>query len=369
MKVGILTFHYAHNYGAMLQAYALSTVLQKQGFESELIDYRNRYIYDVYEKFSFYGLLNFYIRNGENVFIAFLKSIKNYHKKRNKDAKWYKFENFLSNYINKSDRVYNAESINMLGYDAVLMGSDQIWNESLTGGWDPLYFGKGLKDSIKKMSYAASTGHSEMPEEKWKIFVEYIKCIDKISVRENGFSIFLWNHKIANSIVADPIFLLNKTDWNRIAKYPKQSDYVLTYSFSESPVFFENAYRISQKLNKQLICILYKQINLPKDVVQIYDCSPQELLGFFQNSSLVITNSFHGTAFSILYNKQFLCVAPKKRRERVDSLIEKFGLQQQMVEDNQSITIVPSIDYDEVNNIINKYRIDSLNFLMSNLKD
>jgi hypothetical protein len=368
MKIGILTFHFAHNYGAMLQSYALSTVLRMHGYDAEIIDYRVSYIYDIYERFSFKGLYDFYLRHGENKLIATLKSIKNYRKKRHKDQKWYKFENFLTNILVKSIRIYTIDTINKMSYDVLFFGSDQIWNDSLTGNLDPCYFGVGLKKSIKKISYAASTGHNTISVDKWNVFSEYIKNLDIISVREEGFSEYLSQHLVSNCLVADPIFLLNESDWDEIAIVPNQNDYILTYSFSEGPLFFENAYRFSKKLQKGLVCITYKKMDLPSDVIQINNCGPQEFLGFFKNSDIVLTNSFHGTAFSILYNKQFVCVAPQKRRERVESLVKRFGLVDCLIEENDVFDDIPTIDYHSVNLILSQYRKNSLNFIFNSLE-
>lgn len=367
MKIGTLTFHYAHNYGAMLQAYALVKKLIMMGYDAKIIDYRLPYIYNSHEKFSFLRFVNFYEQCGNNKIVAFLKAIKNWRKNFSKTPKWYRFEDFLNNTLPKTERLFNIESINNLGLDVVICGSDQIWNDTLTGSLVSLYFGDGLNKSIKKISYAASNGHNFIPDKCWDAFVKYESNLSACSVREKGLSKFLLCRGIANIQVLDPIFLLDRKEWNKIAMQPKEKDYVLTYSFDESPDFFNTAEAIARRLKKKLIVFCFDKKNLPENIHQYYIGGPKEFLGYFNNASFVVTNSFHGTAFSILYKKQFVCMPPRLRPERLESVLDLFHLNDRMLKTGDEIKHLSDINFERVDRILAEKRQLASNYLLKNL--
>ena len=367
MKIGILTFHFAHNYGAMLQAYALSTKLRSLNYDAEIIDFRLKHIYDNYEKKGFLKLISYYKDLGNSTLLAIAKTIKNYPHFRFRNKKWKRFDSFLNFVLPKSEQIYNYDEINKMGYSHIILGSDQIWNDTLTHGLSSYYFGVGLNG--KKIAYAVSNGHDAVPERIWSIFEEYVKSVQSISVREEGFSTFLNKKKEKNIRVLDPIFLLNRMEWAKITVIPKETDYILSYSFNESPHYFEKIEKVAKIMQKQLICLNFKKNRLPHYIKQYSQNGPREFLGFFNNASFVITNSFHGTAFSILYGKQFIVIPPIKRRERVDSLLNLFNLKSQLIEDDQEIDVIPIVEYNKVNKIISSEKEKSLDFLLSNLNN
>lgn len=367
MKIGILTFHFAHNYGAMLQAYALSVKLKMLKYDAEIIDFRLKYIYDNYEKKSFIKLISYYKNFGNSILLSILKAIKNYPHFRFRDKKWNRFDSFLNSVLPKSKQIYNYDEINKMGYSHIILGSDQIWNDSLTHGLSSYYFGVGLNS--KKIAYAASNGHDVIPERIWSIFEKYVKSIQCISVREEGLSSFLTKKGVKNIRVLDPIFLLDRVEWNKIAVIPKETDYILSYSFNESPHYFEKIEKVAKSMRKQLICLNFKQKHLSHYIKQYSENGPREFLGFFNNASFVITNSFHGTAFSILFGKQFIVIPPIKRRERVDSLLSLLNLRCQLFEDEQEIDTIPIVEYNKVNEFILRERNKSLDYLLSNLNN
>lgn len=270
--------------------------------------------------------------------------------------------------MKKSYRVYNCSEINNLHYDAIICGSDQIWNETLTGGLFSLYFGEGIICS-RKISYAASNGHNKVLDKIWNDFYRNIKAMDAISIREKGLSLFLKDRGIENTLVLDPIFFLNKEEWGKIAILPKDRDYVLTYSFAETPHFFEKAVEIAKRLHKPLICFSFRKKKISHSAIQVYNKGPREFLGYFNNACYIVTNSFHGTAFSILYQKQFIVIPPMKRRERIDNILDICGINNAVVEDNDSVKCLPVVNYNKVNTILSMQKKQSLNFLLSNLED
>lgn len=364
MKIGILTFHYAHNYGAMLQAYALCTKLKKFGHNAEIVDYRLPYIYRNHERL---GLRAFYKQrySSENCILGALKTLKNFPRYFFRPTKWYKFEFFLNNILPKSVRLSSAEGINKQGYDVIICGSDQIWNTRLTGELIPLYFCDGLY-APKKITYAASNGNEYIEPKFILDFARLFKNLDYVSIREKGLSDFLNNNGFKNTCVLDPVFLLSKEEWQKVAEKPIESNYLLTYSFDESPGFFEFAYNVANKLGKKMIVYSFeKKLNLQDDIKQFYIGGPKEFLGYLMNADFIITNSFHGTAFSIIFRKQFYSIPPKHGRERIDSLLCTFGLQSRLVESDNDINITPLV-YSE--DLISKQINNSESFIKTVLK-
>ena len=340
MKIGVLTFHFAHNCGAMLQAYALSCYLKKIGHDAELIDYRPSYMYDSIKRYS---LKDYITKQCESYGWGYgiLRTLRYYYSHYKKTCSWNCFEFFLNNYINKSPYVNNASEINKLDYDIVICGSDQIWNSKITGGIVPIYYCDGLSDSVKKITYAASCGSDIIDEKQKSYVIKLLDNFDYISVREKGFSETLWKLGIKNQLVIDPVFLLREKDWDIIVKKPNIHNYVLAFSFRESPHFFEKSYAIAKQKNMVLVYFSFnKQKNLPKDVIQFTDGGPQDFIGFIKYANVVITNSFHATAFSILFKKEFYCIPPESGRERTDSLLYALKLQNRIVEDDEEIRII-----------------------------
>lgn len=370
MKIGILTFHCAHNYGAMLQAYALQTALANRGYDAEVVDYRLPKLYDYLEKFSLIGYYNHYRRKKQNPIISLLKVIKNYRKNQKKSVQWNRFEFFLDKYIRKSSRIYEEQDIQKNEYDVIICGSDQIWNPELTGGICEAYFGKGFKTTVKKIAYAGSNGSDCIAESDWQIFKPLFQNFNYLSVREQGLSAFLKLNGVPNEVVLDPVFLLEKKNWESISVNSPFDDYVFTYSFWEPDYFFDVALSLSKKMRKKLIVFSYSKNDcLPNDVVQIIDGGPLELLGYIKKASFVVSNSFHGIALSIIMEKQFVCVPPRKHRERIDSIMSIAGIADFIVERSSDISTLNSINYEMVNQKVDCARKKSIAFIQKSLSN
>lgn len=370
MKIGILTFHFTHNFGAMLQAYALCTRLSKVGYNVSVIDYRLPYIYDYFERLSFSEYKNTYYAAQNNPIVAFFKTLLRYPAYRKRNVRWCRFEKFLAKNIATTQRVRALSEINALSLDAVICGSDQIWNTRLTGDFVSLYFCEGINEGVKKLAYAASNGEDSIPADEWDSFKKLYKNFNAVSIRESGLSVSLSKKGLKNVLVLDPVFLLDKTDWVKIAICPKEKNYVVTYSFSESDNFFEFAESVANKINKQLIVLAGSKKNIPDYVKQVLDCGPREFIGYLLNADFVVTNSFHGTAFSILLNKQFYTIIPQKGVERISSLLQKVGLENRLfTTERQAPYEILHIDFDNANTIITQEVGSSLNFLITNLNN
>ena len=367
MKVGILTFHFAHNYGAMLQAYALETFLNNIKCHTEIIDYRLPSIYRCHERLNFRQLYLRY-RQESNVILSVLRTIKNYVKHRHRNLAWFRFDSFLNDVLIKSSRVFSIDEINKLSYDVIICGSDQIWNSSITKGLIPLYFCEGIKGKVKKIAYAASNGDCQIKISEWEQFSKLVRNFDAISIREDSLSSWLNSKGVYNLKVLDPIFLLDKEEWKKLCSDVQYTNYLLTYSFDENPSFFEKVRNLSKKLELKIICFLYKEHdNFDDDFIQVSDGGPREFLSLFNQASLVVTNSFHGTAFSILFQKQFYCDEPRNGKERIISLLQTLGLEKRLC--TGELVDEGKIDYSIVNHRVQELRNRSIDFLTSSIRD
>ena len=356
MNIGILTFHYAHNYGAMLQAYALLTLLREWGHDARLIDYRSPFIDYIYQKYSFRQLYSmFYQYNGPAV--SLIRALAKYRGQDRKisSERWRRFETFSTEYLPKTERVTDIASSHITdGMDAIICGSDQIWNKRIAKKSMPVFFCNGFGNSCRKIAYAASAGDGSIAAKDTAGFVRLCSNMDSISVREEALAGFLRTNGIECSVVLDPVFMIGKDGWSRIAIMPEKQGYILTYSFGLPEVYFQMAREKAAQTGREVV-------TLPSD------CGPREFLGYFLNASLIVTNSFHGTAFSILLGKQFLTFLPRYGVERITSLLTTTGLCGRVITPDSDPGAIPDTDFTYAASRIEEMRTASVNFLQTAL--
>ena len=299
MKIGILTFHRAHNYGAMLQAYALSEYLKNRGHQAEIIDYQPSSIVGVHKIIPWKRISKAGIKGKVKLI---LNVIFTYSKRK---KRWNSFNSFI-NYLPLSEEKYEKNIKTTLAYDAIFFGSDQIWNPKITHGLDKTYTSQFPKGNCKFISYAASSEYSTFLYNFKNEYQDFLKNIDLISVREESIRDFLQpltNKKI--EIVLDPVFLLSYDSWKKIAILPKvNSNYLLVYTVANHPCVSDIANRIAKKQGLSIVWLTSDVYAFAKNTMK-QTCTPQEFLGYFLSASYVLTTSFHGTAFSIISGVSF----------------------------------------------------------------
>lgn len=295
MKIGILTFHRAHNYGAVLQAYALATYLKNKGYDAEIIDYRPISIEQGH------GVMPVKRIKGKSTFRKLTFIIKLlpflfYRKKRSNV-----FTKFINN-LPTSSVIYTENSKAIENYDYIICGSDQVWNPQITNGLDSFYTAN-IKTKAKFISYAASA-EINPAFQKIDIYRDVLKRFYKISVRESIFKNQLQpltNKPIYQ--VLDPIFLLSKEEWIKFSKNPfKKKNYVLVYQVRRDKNVLKYAKKLSRENKLEIIEITAEAEFLPKKN-RYMTLSPQEFVGAFIYAKAVVTTSFHGTAFAALFQK------------------------------------------------------------------
>lgn len=351
-KIAILTFSRVNNYGAMLQAYALKTVLKDIGAEAEMINYKAPYLEAIFNP-------NPFVNRGCGNFIKKLLFLpKNVYIRQF-------FSSFMDKYLDGKLTYSRAELANLeKNYDCFITGSDQVFNMNLTGG-DETFFLDFVKDNDKKYSYAASFGKNEITSEEETLTAPFLKLFKEISVRESTavpLAERLSSKKVRRDI--DPTLLLSAKEWLKIASIPDtKGDYILLYLLNRNAKIIEFAKNLARA--KGLKMIMFTTSPFPRKAVATAASTPQEWLGYFLKAKYVVTNSFHGLAFSINFNKDFfldLLPPPSNVNSRLENLLELTGLKGRLI-DNIGDNYNAEISWGEVNSVMEKERERSKTYL------
>lgn len=350
MKIGILTFHRAHNYGAVLQAYALKTFLRSLGHNVKLIDYWPLSHEKIYKLWDNDVLKNksFIIRL--KIVIKFLLLF--FKKKKRVD----KFNNFISSYLklNKEIKYYKLSLAADLDVDCIIYGSDQIWRNWITSeryiGFDPTYFGYNVDSSIPKITYAASMGIIKYTKEEEVFLQKAITNFSTILVREKKLFNLLNSFDYKSNIVCDPVFLLSKKQWNDILPQSKYltKEYVVYYRLLPSVEAEKLAYEVAKRYDCELL-IITASVSLFYRKNERQTLSPLEFIQVIRDAKFVIATSFHGTAFSLIFEKQFYTLGLGANSDRVLTLFDNLGLKERYIEDFSKVNF-HDIDYSDVKN-------------------
>ena len=359
--IGIMTFHGADNYGAVLQAYALSTFLKEEGFLPEIIDYRSK----VYDRYAIFRKSRY-----KRIPILIVEDLMNWRKNRNRKVR---FDQFRKNYLPiSSDSFLTFESLNRISdsYDYYICGSDQIWNPNISKGIDPAYLLEFVKSSSKKISFAPSLGVESLPElYLWKI-EKAIRSFRAVSVREqNGVDLLqtYCNQKI--ECVCDPVFLLNQDHYELLCRKKITFKFIFLYvigSARQNRRIIQFAEEIAAEKHLQLIYLIDGNTTLyrikGKDVK---GSSIEDFLSYIKNAECVISNSFHATVFSILFSKQFVSFPKEETNSRLTNILQELSLSERIYK--KGISIDENIDYDSVMPRLQQMRDNAVHFLFSAL--
>ena len=345
MKVAIITCHRTYNYGAVLQAYALQTFLNNRGHYAEIIDYYPQYV-----------------RTQDRNLINFPKLILKIPDKVKCNAS---FGKFLKDRLNLTDKTYKTcsdLSNDHLNYDLYITGSDQVWNMNMNNGLDDSYFLSFAPSNSIKISYAASIAMDEINDEQKKRFIKMLAPFSSISVRENTGVQLLKNIGIKSYAVCDPVYLINKNEWEFIEKNPATNDkYVLVYAFYQQKEIYEKAWEIAKKYGYKVYSVGASYFNSFMKVDKYFwGVSPELFIGLIHNAQMVLTNSFHGLSFSIILNIPVIAYKTNtKGNSRIIDMLKQIGV---YVENNSNY-IAEITDYSEVNEKVTDYRVKSMEYI------
>lgn len=353
-KVGILTLSSAENYGAVLQCYSLCEYINENFMPAEIIDYTPEFIVGRYkwinvDKSGIYRFFRSLVSSILTFPLVFIKKTRFYKFKKNGRYSSRRYKG----------AIYDDE------YKYYIVGSDQVWNLELTH-FEKTFFLDFCHDKNRKNAYAASIGVNKLNDVQIEFYKKFLPEFNNISVREiTGKSVLnlidaSWN--IESNI--DPVFLHDKQYWSKEASVRLiKDDYILIYAF----VGVEEAVHLALNYGNYPIYIISNGIrNHFKDVKNIRCVGPRQFLSLIEYAKYIITDSFHGTAFSIIFEKEFKVIKYPDTSSRMVDLLKLCGLQDRM---NLEMPDNNTIDFEKIADIIQLEVFKSNKYLSSILKE
>lgn len=371
-KIGILTLYYNNfNMGGLLQAYALQRFLQLSGFETEQISFDFTWHYGNGGK-------------GRRLFREFKNSLGCKKRKEVESVfkvRIQKFQKFIE-FIPHSKRIYYDVSEFASKYDAVLVGSDQVWASWLPKGALHTFLLASPKLNGKRYSYAVSLGMDVLSDGMEKQFKTALPTFENISVREtssrNILERILQDKKLSTNL--DPTLLLDELNWKKMEKRPKyESPYLLCYFLGKDKDYRKVATELAKKMGLHVVSIPYAKDHKREGFDDSfgdyadYECGPEEFIGWIDSAEAVLTDSFHATVFSCQFRKKFLTVSRKTEvgvqsmNRRLTDFLGSFGLLDRYMEIDsiKELSNMKDVDFKQYNEKIGMLRAESQKYLLN----
>lgn len=378
MKVGIITLHKVPNYGSALQAFALQAFLQKQNINVELIDYKYPNDYHL----SFIPKKNFYKICRENVSRLYDYWIR----RRRYQIK--AFERFYKKYYCLTPIEYL--SVNQIEqtppiFDIYITGSDQVWNPK-TLFVDPVMFCSFAPLKYKRISFSASFSNSVLPEKDKEKVKKYLDYYSAIGVREKSSLKILYSLNLKKNIkitcTCDPTLLLSSSEYSAIGAESTiniKQDYILVYllnyAYDPEPAITYVVEDVVEHYGCDVVFIGHHRIHYKRKHKYIKGIGPCDFITLIENAKFIITSSFHGTMFAIIFRKPFVAITPAKHiaDTRIIDVLNTIGLRDNYISSDKKLSRI-SLSYrypytQEIEDNIEKYINSSKKFLLSSLLD
>ncbi len=344
MKIGLLTYHHSANYGAVMQTYATCRILKELGHEVEIINIRQ-------------------VEKRKLRHIIFIPKYRNFNK-------------FMTNFYPKQTKLitsFEELQAKEFDYDCLLVGSDQVWNPNISQDKCMAYFLDFGKPKIKRISYASSFGISQWPSDKEKLGESVrsaLQRFDSISVREKtGQDLLSQYFGVESQVVLDPTML--HSNYDEIVNNISDNNRIVCYLLNRTKEQLKASRYISKSIDTRALILtsVYPVYGLE----YVYPPSIEDWLKYIGGAKLVVTDSFHGVVFSLLYKRNFVVFAVNNgRNSRLLDLLKMFGLENRyftsLAELESSDIYNKYIDYTSVIRILNDKREESLTFLTNSLK-
>lgn len=365
MRAYTITCHDVYNYGASLQAYSLQRYLLAKGIDSWIIDYKPDYLS---RHFSLWGCSHpkydkFFVRTLYN--LALLP--ERLHARKKKKV----FDEFTKSFLRLTPKRYSTnEEIksDKLCADLFIAGSDQIWNTLFKNGLDKAFY-LDFASSGRKISYAASFATDKIYNDAGELVKNMIGGLDAISVRESSAQSLLRELGVTNSVlVADPVFLTERAEWDKLldGRNLRGEKFIFLYDCERSNKLKEIAIYLKRKLGLPIYCIgsTSRDKYWDKDLRLI---GPLEFLEYIRAASFVLTNSFHATAFSVIYEKNFYVVNRSSGiNARVRDFLNLIGLGDRLITTIKDIN-TKTINYISAKKKLSELQSTSKQFLSENI--
>ena len=365
-KVGIITFHQAHNYGAFLQVYALQNQVEKLGYNVQIINYRNKNIAKPYKLIKF-------SKNPFKFMKNIYESIK-FYKKNKKRIRI--FNEYINKELKLTRKFKNLKELKKKCNDlnCYITGSDQVWNYEIVGELSDAYTLNFGDENVNRISYAASIGNSKIEDKYKKQFKDKLNIINYISVREEDAKREL--EKIINKpieVVLDPTLLLTKDDWDNIINERNscKEKYILAYVVKQNEEYNKIVNYLSEQTGLKVVHF-ERENSYKNELKSAYTEGPFEFVNLIKNAEYIITTSFHATVFSILYHKKFFVIPHINTGSRIINLLNKVNLNDRILykfDDFKKINFNTKSNYKLVDDKLEEERKKSIKFLKEALKN
>lgn len=368
-KAGIVTIYDVPNFGSVLQAFATQMIISDLGYEPVFIDY-NRYN-------------QWRVEHGGATKSSFWRAAIRKIGLKADHRKAIKLENFKNLYFNRTHTYQDLDELNKedwSDYELFVVGSDQVWNTNYMMG-DSFYLLSFVPNAVPKVSIASSFAMKSLPYCYSDKFKAYLQRFSSLSVREVNAKQIINEGLGLNTdvkLLLDPTLLLSGKEWNEclaISPRKKKEKYILfymwAYAFEPRPYIYEVTKYFQKKLDCKIIALEGCYSTCPTDLKMENrtDSTITEFLHLFANAELVITSSFHGTAFALNYGRPLVSIVPEGGDDRQTSLIENLGVLNCAVKIGTTVEqISPWYDIDSQQKRIESLREDSLLWIKRNCK-
>lgn len=363
MKIGIVTYHRSHNYGALLQAIATRIVLESLGHEAYYVDYWPGYHRRMYALVNEKALFQWNLLRSGRYLLKLLYTLKNKRLRRTN------MNCFIAQYIEPYCKPETER------FDAIVYGSDQIWRKQREGvGYNPIYFGQNDFCSNRHVSYAASMGILPKNATDTVQLRELLSHLDRISVREENLKDYLVSIGIPDVHVSlDPTLLLMSEQWDGVFNSVNgkqigvtREKYILFYDLMPNSFRHSEIVRYAYEKHCKLK-VLYGRSIHRETADRICTASPKGFVDLIRNAEFVFTSSFHGLVFSIIYEKPFLA-SFALNAGRAESILQQLGLSDRLAKPMGELSIDNyTIDYKAVKERLKAMRTESIQFIADSI--
>ena len=361
MKIDIITLHRAQNYGSVLQAFALQKQIEKLGHQAYILDYYP-------ERYTNKGLLK-RLKNKSSRFnnplVLLIAKLLIYPSYLKKGIQFNKFMHYLN--LEKPSFATNEEGMGRFtDADAYCAGSDQIWNSLWNEGVEKALFLDFVPKGKLCFSYAASIGLSNIPSNEIDETKLLLDKFEFLSLREDkGVELVRELGRTDAVQCLDPTLLMSKEEWSQYADDSYNGkEYVLTYNLHHDPEIDKCAKAIASKLHLQIRNISYNWHDIVRHGHLDWCPTVEGFLGLIKNAKYVVADSFHATAFSIIFEKPFVVITPEVASSRLSSLLKMLGLDDHNINKFTSLNVIEQpIDYIRVKSIIATKQRESIFYL------
>lgn len=380
-KIGLAIVTYKDNFGSALQSYATQKIVQKMGYDTEIIDIEG-VLKQIQRKKIFFFLLRL-LKKDELTYV-FEKMISKFKSDTTGDysekmaIRHEVYQSFYNQFFSFAPKKKSFAELGELckSYDAVVVGSDQLWRPSnIAGKYFTLEF---VPDEIKKIAYSTSFGVSVLPKFQRRHAKKFLSRIEHISVRENSGQKIV--KEMANRdipVVVDPTMLFDAEEWNEMLPCERMAsgDYILCYFMGSNPEHRAFAKRLSILTGYRIIALLHGSVYIASDEEfpdeKPFDVGPTEFIDLIKNAKYMITDSFHGSVFSILNRTPFFAFrryddeSAFSANDRLHTLLSWTGLEDRMLTGDEDVQDYADkkIDYDAVLNKVKTRREESIKYL------